>query len=109
MLGQSDYPLEEDATIPKSTAPVSEEPALSPQTLALAALGWVLEDHDRAGRYLELTGLDPDTLREGLGDPAVLASTLDFLANHEPDLIRAAEALAVTPEELIAARQELSQ
>jgi len=47
-------------------------------------------------------------LRNGLNDPAVLCSTLDFLANHEPDLVRAAEALAVTPEELIAARQELS-
>ncbi|MEM7667144.1 MAG: DUF3572 domain-containing protein [Pseudomonadota bacterium] len=81
----------------------------SAQTLALAALGWILEDGDRAERYLSLTGLDPDTLRAGLGNPAVLLSALDFLANHEPDLIRAAEAMAVTPEELIAARQELSQ
>ena len=78
-------------------------------TLALAALGWLLEDGDRAARYLELTGLDPESLREGLGDRAVLGSTLDFLANHEPDLIRAAEALAVTPEELIAARKDLIQ
>ena len=77
-------------------------------TLALAALGWVLEDGERADRYLDLTGMDPDTLRAGLGDPQVLASTLDFLANHEPDLIRSAEALAVTPEELIAARHDLS-
>lgn len=77
-------------------------------TLALAALGWVLEDDDRAERYLEITGLDPDTLRTGLGNPAVLASCLDFLANFEPDLLRAAEALAVTPEELIAAREDLS-
>ncbi|MDJ0979484.1 MAG: DUF3572 family protein [Erythrobacter sp.] len=76
-------------------------------TLALAALGWVLEEDDRAERYLELTGLSPDALRAGLGDPAVLSSCLDFLANHEPDLIRAAEALAITPEELIAARHSL--
>jgi hypothetical protein len=67
----------------------------------------VLEDDERADRYLELTGLDPDSLRAGLGDPRVLASALDFLANHEPDLLRAAEALAVTPEDLIAARKEL--
>lgn len=77
-------------------------------TLALAALGWVLEDGERAERYLELTGLDADTLRAGLNDPAILASCLDFLANFEPDLVRAAEALAVTPEELIAAREHLS-
>lgn len=80
---------------------------MNPQTLALAALGWVLECEDRAARYLELTGLDPDSLRAGLGDPAILASPLEFLANHEPDLIRAAEALAVSPEELVAAKDAL--
>ncbi len=67
----------------------------------------MLECEDRAARYLELTGLDPDSLRSGLGDPMVLASGIEFLANYEPDLIRAAEALAVTPEELIAAKDFL--
>ena len=76
-------------------------------TLALAAIGWLLQDTERAERYLSLTGLDPDSLRTGLGSDAVLASALDFLANHEPDLLRAAEALAVTPEELAAARKNL--
>ena len=85
-----------------------EHSPLSARTLALAALGWVLEDDDRAARFLSLTGLDPDGLRAGLDDPAVLASPLEFLTNHEPDLIRASEALAVTPEELVAAHKELS-
>ena len=67
-----------------------------------------MQDSERADRYLSLTGLDPDTLRAGLGDPQVLGSALEFLVNHEPDLIRAAEALAVTPEELVAARRELA-
>jgi hypothetical protein len=62
---------------------------------------------DRAARFLDLTGLDPDALRAGLSDPAILAAPLEFLANHEPDLIRAAEALAVTPEELVAAKDAL--
>jgi hypothetical protein len=75
--------------------------------LALAALGWILEDGDRAQRLLALTGLDPDALRNALGQPATLAAVLEFLANHEADLIRAAEALAVTPEELISAMEEL--
>ncbi|BDI59621.1 DUF3572 domain-containing protein [Qipengyuania nanhaisediminis] len=78
-------------------------------TLALAAIGWILHDEDRAARYLELTGLDPAGLRAGLGDPLILASALEFLANHEPDLIQAAEALAVTPEELVAARKDLAE
>ena len=70
-------------------------------------LGWVLQDADRAERFLALTGLDPDGLRAGLDDPSILAAVLEFLANHEPDLLRAAEALAVTPEELVAAHKEL--
>ena len=67
----------------------------------------MLEGEERAARYLELTGLDPDTLRAELDDPSILASGIEFLANYEPDLIRAAEALAVTPEELVAAKDAL--
>ena len=52
----------------------------------------MLESQDRADRYLELTGMDPDTLRAGLGEsPPSLYRPSNFLTNHEPDLIRAAE------------------
>ena len=68
----------------------------------------MLQDGERAERYLALTGLDPDSLRARLDDPQVLGSVFEFLANHEPDLLRAAEALAVTPEELVAARKDLT-
>ena len=77
-------------------------------TLALAALGWCLEDEDRAARFLSLTGLDPDSLRARLGERGLQASVVEFLANYEPDMIRCAEALAVTPEELAQAGRELS-
>lgn len=77
--------------------------------LALAALGWLLGEPARAQRYLDLTGLDPDGLRANLDNPQVLASALDFLANHEPDLLSAAEALAVAPEDLILAAKELTR
>jgi hypothetical protein len=75
--------------------------------LALSALGWVLGDSDRAARLLALTGLTPEALREGLGDPATLAAVLDFLCAHEPDLVAAAEALGVAPRELAGAREWL--
>jgi hypothetical protein len=47
-------------------------------------------------------------LRAGLGDPSMLAAVLDFLANHEADLVNAAFALDISPETLIVARKELS-
>ena len=79
------------------------------EALALSALGWILTDAPRAERLLSLTGLTPDQLRGGLGDRGVLASVLDFLANHEPDLIAAADALETTPEALIAASRDLDR
>jgi hypothetical protein len=80
---------------------------MDPTALALGALGWVLSDEPRAERLLSLTGLTPDALREGLGDPGVLCAVLDFLAAHEPDLVAAADALGVKPGELISAQQRL--
>lgn len=83
--------------------------AAESEILALQALGWVLQDEDRAQRLLALTGLDPRTLRSGLEDPALLSSLLGFLANHEPDLIACADAIGTAPEKLAAAAQYLNQ
>ncbi len=78
-----------------------------PQALALRALVFVLGDEARTERLLALTGLTGDGLRAGLADPAVLGAVLDFLANHEADLIAAAAALNVAPEALGAAWERL--
>lgn len=72
------------------------------------ALDWVLIDQDRAERFLSLTGLTPDDLRASIGEPATLCAVLDYLCSHEPDLLAAADSLAVTPETLVAARRTLA-
>lgn len=84
-------------------------PENDPHALALGALGWVLNSEDRAGRLLALTGLSPDDLRAGLGDPAVLSAVIDFLGAHEPDLVAAADALGVAPADLAAAGEKLNR
>jgi len=84
-----------------------QSPAHDAAALALGALGWILADGARAERLLALTGLTPDALRGGLGDPAVLGAVLEFLASHEPDLLAAAEALGIEPAALMAARERL--
>ncbi|XVN48473.1 DUF3572 family protein [Novosphingobium rhizosphaerae] len=79
--------------------------------MALAALGWVLGDGQRAERFLALSGMTPETLRAGLADPAgqsaVLGGVLDFLMAYEPDLVAAADALDISPQALAAAREKL--
>ena len=82
-----------------------EEPA----TLALMALAWTLGDERRADRLLSLTGLDAEALRAGIGNPAVLRAVLEFLADHEPDLIACADALDSKPAALIAAKEMLGR
>lgn len=67
----------------------------------------MLSDGDRAGRLLALTGLTPDDLRASVGERATLAAVLDFLAAHEADLIDAADALGIAPQDLVAARERL--
>ena len=87
---------------------------LSPTTndaeaLALAALASTLTDERRARRFLDLTGLDVEELRARAAERSLLAATLAFLENHEPDLVAVAEAIGTTPEFLVAARMELER
>lgn len=90
------------------TSQSPKDPPPDPRTLALAALGWVLAEETRAARLLSLTGLTPEALRDGLGDPAVLGAVLEFLTGHEPDLVAAADALGVEPGELARAARSLA-
>jgi hypothetical protein len=79
------------------------------EALALQALVWTLGDESRARRLLDLTGLDPTDLRARAGDAVVLAATLSFLESYEPDLVACAEALDISPEQLVAARATLER
>ena len=86
---------------------MTREPPRDSETLALSALAATLGDERRAARFLDMTGLSPDGIRDRLGDPGLLASCLAFLENYEPDLIAVASDIGVKPEELVAARSEL--
>ena len=77
------------------------------EAIGLRALGWALADDARAQRFLALTGLTPDTLRDAIGERATLAAALRFLEQHEPDLIACAEALEIAPSTLPDARRRL--
>lgn len=80
-----------------------------PSQLALAALGWVLADDDRAQRFLDLTGLTPDGLRAALAETGTHRAILEFLCAHEPDLLGAARAMDIDPARLAAAKEELAR
>ncbi len=77
--------------------------------LALHVVAWTVSDAQRAQRMLALTGLDPDTLRAGLDRPATLRALLDFVLDHEPDLMACAADLGVAPARIVAARRSIGR
>ena len=77
--------------------------------LALFALATAVSDERRARRFLDLTGIGTDELRERAGEPELLAALIRFLEGYEPDLVAVAEAMDVKPEALVAARRELEE
>ena len=79
------------------------------RTLGLLALATAVSDERRAQRFLDLTGIGTDELRERAAEPELLAALLRFLEAHEPDLLAVAEAIDVKPEALVAARHELEE
>jgi len=78
-----------------------------PSSVALNALAWILSDDQRAQRFLDLTGLTPDGLRDAVSRPSTHRAVLDFLCAHEPDLVEASEALDLSPAELAGLRQRI--
>jgi hypothetical protein len=77
-------------------------------TLALRALGWIVNDPERISRFFAVTGLDPDNLRKRIADPALHQAIFAFLAGHEPDLLACAADLDVPPEALAAPAREMT-
>lgn len=79
------------------------------QATALQALVWVLQEPNRAERFLALTGLDADAIRARIEDPAMLDAVIGFLEAHEPDLIACAHDIEVTPTALLGTRGHLGR
>lgn len=74
-----------------------------PAVVGLRLLAHVASDADLAARFLALSGLEPDSLRARANDPGLLAALIDFVSAHEPDLVSAADALAMKPAVILAA------
>jgi hypothetical protein len=71
--------------------------------LVLALLNHLATDYHQLTRFLDLSGLSPQGLRDGLAAGTLQAGLLDHLLHHE-DLIEAvATALHSSPEDVVTA------
>lgn len=51
----------------------------SAETIALQALGWLVSNEELLPVFLAATGASAESLAKGAGQPAFLASVLDFI------------------------------
>ena len=77
------------------------------ETLALKALAFLAGEEETLGRFLDVSGLYPQNLRERLDDPALLAAVLDFVLGEDKLLLAFAQSEAVDPKLVHAARRAL--
>ena len=86
----------------------SEQRQASAEELAIAALGFIAAEPERLGRFLAITGIGPDSIRDAAREPRFLAGVLDHVAGHEPLLRAFATESDLDPETVMRAREFLT-
>ncbi len=78
------------------------------ESVALAAFMELARDDERLTRFLDMTGLRPETIRAAAATPGFHAAVLDHVASDEPLLLEIAKALETKPERIMEARHTLT-
>jgi len=87
------------------TSPAARERA---EGLAIEALGFLAGDPERLSRFLDVSGLTPQTLREAATQPSFLGAVLDYLAADESLLVTFAANGGHDPADIMQAHAILS-
>jgi Protein of unknown function (DUF3572) len=80
----------------------------SAQELAIVALGFIAADPQRLGRFLALTGIGPDSIREAAREPQFLAGVLEHIGSDERLLCDFANEQQLDPQSVTRARDALA-
>ncbi len=76
---------------------------------ALKALHFIGAENDRLDRFMALSGLDPDTMREAAANDSFLAAILEYLMGDESLLLVFTSDIGVPPETVKAAWASLAR
>ncbi|MBW3098906.1 DUF3572 domain-containing protein [Pseudohoeflea coraliihabitans] len=79
-----------------------------PQEIAISVLAWLADEPDLLGRFLDLSGLTTDTMRQAAREPGFMAGVLHFLMAHEPTLMQYCAASGTRPESVALAHRALA-
>ena len=90
----------------KKTARLDHDQA---EAIALRALAFLAEDPARLGRFLSLTGMEPQELRSGAGRGETLAAVLDYVLGDESLLLEFTANHAIEPTQIAPAQALLAR
>jgi hypothetical protein len=79
------------------------------EMLAIQALGFIAEDPERLGRFLDLTGIPVEHIRAAAGQRGFLAGVLEHMLGDENLLTAFADSAGVNPAEIAGARGALGR
>lgn len=86
----------------------SPEQFAAAEALAITALGFIAAEPERLGRFLAVTGIGPDSIRQAAREPHFLAGVLDHLAGDERLLMDFAAEHTVDPDDVMRARDVIA-
>jgi Protein of unknown function (DUF3572) len=78
------------------------------QEIAVEGLLHIASDPETLGRFLAITGIGPETLRQAAAEPHFLASVLQHLMDNESALIAFASNHGLAPEQVMQAHLALA-
>ncbi|MCC5978909.1 MAG: DUF3572 domain-containing protein [Salinarimonas sp.] len=78
------------------------------QDTAIAVFGRIVADEERLGRFFDLTGLRPDSIRTASTSSQFFEAVLDHVVGYEPLLIAIAGELEMDPQAIVAAHARLA-
>lgn len=73
--------------------------------IAITGFEYLANEPEILSRFLSITGVSPDELRNSINQPAFLVGILDFFLSDEKTLIEFAKVKKLNPEHINIARQ----
>jgi hypothetical protein len=93
---------------PRSRSAARQEQRDAAAQVAIAALTFIAAEPERLGRFLALSGIGPESIRDAARDPQFLVGVLDHVVSDETLLIAFAEQSDFDPQQVMRARESLA-
>lgn len=73
------------------------------ESIAISALGFLASDQELLDRFMAISGIAGQDIRQAASSPGFFAGVLSFLLNHEPTLLIFCQNSNIAPEQVSAA------